>query len=312
MMTASASCTLDSLSACAKEHQLFSPAIVVISGTAALYDPPGHLRVGLCGSDALNQKLKDLLPASVQYQQLLKVRYHDLPLPDDLFDSGLPQWIVLTSAHGIHVLMREFQRLHIDHRKLANTRFALIGRQSARVLESYGIFADLVASPSSSQSLLETLKPELAEGDRVFLAQSRQAIDVLSRGLQEISSITVLEHPLYEVTFESSSMDFLPAKVKTIHRPRKSFSRRMCSPFPAGNVPKPSCAIICSTVQNVLLPFRKKLPIFWKMNAVRERSIFALPKRQMHAAWPKPLKRCFPDPITYAKTQNTKTGNTKT
>lgn len=214
MMTASASCTLDSLSACAKEHQLFSPAIVVISGTAALYDPPRHLRVGLCGSDALNQKLKDLLPASVQYQQLLKVRYHDLPLPDDLFDSGLPQWIVLTSAHGIHVLMREFQRLHIDHRKLANTRFALIGRQSARVLESYGIFADLVASPSSSQSLLETLKPELAEGDRVFLAQSRQAIDVLSRGLQEISSITVLEHPLYEVTFESSSLDFLPAKVK--------------------------------------------------------------------------------------------------
>lgn len=208
--TRSAKTTLDHLEQTARDEHLYSPGIVVVGGTAKDFLPLCHPLVLLTGSDSLNKKIKDELSCNVRYEQVLKTEYTDFDLPAPVLKQKLPDWIVLTSGHGVDVLFEQFRKNRIDLRTLAHTRFALIGKQSAKRLEHYGLQADLIASQANSASLLHDLQAQLKKGDRVWLAQSQQAIPVLSNGLKNTEGITVEQIPLYSISYLPDAFSWLP------------------------------------------------------------------------------------------------------
>lgn len=221
--TRSAKCHLSDLEQTRAREHLYSPGLVIIGGTASAFCKQKRPTVLLTGTNSLNQKIEERLPVRFQFQQVLEPVYDDFDVDLRRLLEWKPQWLVLTSAHGTDDLMHLLKEQQIDLRSLQNIRFALIGKQSAKRLAEYGIFADLIPEHASSQDLLAALCKELHPGDRVALLQSRQAIDVLYAGLKKFAAqqaallsnpepVQIIQKPLYSVSYQPVERFWLPQK----------------------------------------------------------------------------------------------------
>lgn len=102
---------------------------------------------------------------------------------------GLWDWLVFTSANGVHALMRRLDTLDRDLRDLGSIRFAAIGPKTAQALREYRLRADVVPSENfSSEGLAEALKSHVA-GQRVLLARANRGRDVLREQLAAVAQV---------------------------------------------------------------------------------------------------------------------------
>jgi uroporphyrinogen III methyltransferase/synthase len=96
--------------------------------------------------------------------------------------SGV-DWLVFTSANGVHAFMQRLWESGGDARRLASIRIACIGPATAAALEAWRLRADLVPESYRAEALAEALLPHV-HGQRVLWPRASRGRDVLPTQLR--------------------------------------------------------------------------------------------------------------------------------
>lgn len=93
-------------------------------------------------------------------------------------------WIVFTSANGVHGLLRRAWESGSDLRTLGRAKLAVIGEGTAAALAEYHLRADIVPESFRAEALAEALKPHV-NGKRVLWVRASRGREVLTQELQK-------------------------------------------------------------------------------------------------------------------------------
>ena len=105
-----------------------------------------------------------------------------------LADLGRYQWLVFTSANGVHHFIRRLRQTGRDLRALGSVRLAVIGPATADALRTYHLEPDLIPPEYRSESLAAALKERVA-GQRVLLARADRGRDLLREELSRVAEV---------------------------------------------------------------------------------------------------------------------------
>jgi uroporphyrinogen III methyltransferase/synthase len=155
-------------------------------GQRVLVTRPTHQAAGMV------QKLEHL-GAVVTRMPVVEIRepadFAPLDRALDQLRAGAWDWLVFTSANGVHALLRRLDAVGRDLRDLGSVKLAAIGPKTAEALREYRLRADVVpASTFSSQGLADALKPYVA-GQRVLLARANRGRELLREQLAQVALI---------------------------------------------------------------------------------------------------------------------------
>lgn len=104
--------------------------------------------------------------------------------------DGKWDWVVFTSANGVHALLRRLDTLGRDLRDLGGVKLAAIGPKTADALREYRLRADVVPEDTfSSEGLAAALAPHVA-GRRVLLARANRGRDLLRTELAKVAAVS--------------------------------------------------------------------------------------------------------------------------
>jgi uroporphyrinogen III methyltransferase/synthase len=98
------------------------------------------------------------------------------------------QWLVFTSANGVHAVVRRLRQLGRDLRALGGLRLAAIGPGTAEALRGYWLEPDVVPAEYRSEALAAALC-EPVRGQRVLLARADRGRDVLREELAAVAEV---------------------------------------------------------------------------------------------------------------------------
>jgi uroporphyrinogen III methyltransferase/synthase len=91
-------------------------------------------------------------------------------------------WLVFSSANGVHYFLRRLFSLGYDTRQLGRARLAAIGPATVAALEEYHLRADVQPTTYRAEALAEILAPHVC-GKRVLLARASRGREVLAEML---------------------------------------------------------------------------------------------------------------------------------
>ncbi len=99
------------------------------------------------------------------------------------------EWLVFTSANGVHALLGRLPALGLDLRVLGPVKLACIGPKTAEALQQYHLRADLVPARYQSEDLAAALKEAIRPGARVLLARADRGRELLREQLGEVCAV---------------------------------------------------------------------------------------------------------------------------
>jgi len=103
--------------------------------------------------------------------------------------AGTWDWLVFTSANGVHAFFRRLEAIGRDLRDIGLIRLAAIGPKTAAALRDYRLRADVVpADTFSSEGLVESLAPHVS-GRRVLLARANRGRELLREELARVATV---------------------------------------------------------------------------------------------------------------------------
>jgi uroporphyrinogen III methyltransferase/synthase len=155
-------------------------------GRRVLVTRPAHQAEGMA------RKLEHL-GAVVARLPVVEIREPADPGPVDRalaeLRAGAWDWLVFTSANGVHALLRRLDATGRDLRDLGRVKLAAIGPKTAAALREYRLRADVVpAATFSSEGLSAALAPHVA-GRRVLLARADRGRAVLRDDLARVAAV---------------------------------------------------------------------------------------------------------------------------
>ena len=155
-------------------------------GRRVLVTRPAHQAAGMV------RKLEHL-GAVVSRMPVVEIREPADTAPTDLalaqLRAGAWDWLVFTSANGVHALLRRLDQIGRDTRDLGGVKLAAIGPNTADALREYRLRADLVPGTTfSSEGLVEALKPHVT-GKRVLLARANRGRVLLRDALEAVATV---------------------------------------------------------------------------------------------------------------------------
>lgn len=106
-------------------------------------------------------------------------------------------WMIFTSKNGVEAFFKNFSESGLDVRNLAGCKIASIGKQTAEVLKSHGIHADLIPAEFHSKAFTGTLRENLNGGEKVWYLKAENADSHLREtleGICEFEEIAVYEN----------------------------------------------------------------------------------------------------------------------
>lgn len=174
------------------EHEgLEAPAVIIVGETAQMDLSPtialplNGITVTVTGTRRLTEKLSVQLcdaGADVTVMNLLKISEYcdDHRVDDALRNIENYEWIALTSINGAEIFLKNLRRLRIDVRRLSGIRFAVIGSATAGVLESIGIFPELVPRKHTSAELGRILSESMHSDERLLILRAERASSELT------------------------------------------------------------------------------------------------------------------------------------
>ncbi|GCE02863.1 uroporphyrinogen-III synthase [Dictyobacter aurantiacus] len=120
-------------------------------------------------------------------------------------DGSAYDWLILTSANGVHICMQRLQTLGYEPADLQNNqglRIATIGPATAASLAQYGVTADLIPDEYIAEGVINALQQDAVArqvplaGQRILLARAAEARKILPAELRQ-SGAQVDEVPAY-------------------------------------------------------------------------------------------------------------------
>jgi uroporphyrinogen III methyltransferase / synthase len=115
------------------------------------------------------------------------------PLRWDNLDQAIDQlpsydWIIFTSANGVHFFWRRLKERGMKERLPASLKVCAIGPATADPLREKGISVDYIPKEYIAEAVLEGFKKMAIQGKRILLARAKVARDVLPGGLKKIGA----------------------------------------------------------------------------------------------------------------------------
>ncbi|VTR94303.1 uroporphyrin-iii c-methyltransferase : Uroporphyrin-III C-methyltransferase OS=Singulisphaera acidiphila (strain ATCC BAA-1392 / DSM 18658 / VKM B-2454 / MOB10) GN=Sinac_6071 PE=3 SV=1: TP_methylase: HEM4 [Gemmata massiliana] len=245
----SVSATLGNLEEARRHAGLEAPGLILVGDTVAHRAPqPWFENRPLFGQRVLVTRPAHQASGMVRKLELLGAvvsRLHAVEIRDrddfTLVDRGLEQirrgewdWLVFTSANGVHALLRRLDAVGRDLRDLGRIKLAAIGPKTADVLREYRLRADVVpAANFSSEGLVEVLKPHVT-GQRVLLARANRGRELLRDELAKVA--TVDQIAVYDqVDVTTSSVTVLDAlrrgEIRYVTLPSSNIARGVIGSF---------------------------------------------------------------------------------
>lgn len=193
--------TLTNLSKKVREEGLTSPAIIVVGEVVSL-------RSQLKNDDS--NRLFLVTKVGEKTSELTKVLCQD-GLWVKEFQTGeicLKQcrWekkeiekmdvLIFTSRYGVKSFMKNLKESKLDIRCLSKTKIAVIGKQTAKTLESFGVFADWMPEQAGEDALVNFLKDKISITDCVWHMKGTMGGENLKNRLKQICDFH--EKILYE------------------------------------------------------------------------------------------------------------------
>lgn len=94
-------------------------------------------------------------------------------------------WVVFTSANGVDYFMQRLKSNNIGIARLKTLKFAVIGCQTLKRLESFGLKAKLMPEQFRQEALGKEIIKKIEKGARILLAQAEGSRDVLHKMLKK-------------------------------------------------------------------------------------------------------------------------------
>ena len=104
-------------------------------------------------------------------------------------------WLVFTSANGVHICLQRLQQLGYDPHMLQNIRIATIGPATAEALTTYGLTADIIPDAYVAEGVAEAIIEDAQQhgivlnGQHILLARAAEARKVLAVMLRNAGAI---------------------------------------------------------------------------------------------------------------------------
>ncbi|MGN1343714.1 MAG: uroporphyrinogen-III C-methyltransferase [Traorella sp.] len=113
-------------------------------------------------------------------------------------------WILFNSPYSVTCFMKTIKRNHLDIRQLHALSIAVIGESTAKELENYGIYPDIMPTIYTSEALIQEVLSHTNEKSRLLLPKGK-GNDEKWQSLCEKRDVTII--PLYENIEVKSSFD---------------------------------------------------------------------------------------------------------
>ncbi|MEN6332073.1 MAG: uroporphyrinogen-III C-methyltransferase [Smithella sp.] len=98
-------------------------------------------------------------------------------------------WIIFTSANGVHYFFERLWELNKDVRELKGIKICCIGPATAAQVTKRGIKVDLVPEDYISEGILKSLAAQNLQEQKILIPRAAQARDVLPEGLGEMGAV---------------------------------------------------------------------------------------------------------------------------
>lgn len=200
---------LAEISEIAKADGICSPAVIVVGKTTE-FDLKNYEKRTLDGISVtvtgtkkfaykLAEKLNDL-GANVSCENIFDVISYEndekiLEISSEIFSYDL---IVLTSQNGAEIFFNILKKARTDIRKLSKIRFAVIGSETAKILENKGIYADIVPKKFTSRFLAQEIIKNKKPNEKILLLRAENASKILTDILSE-NKIDFKEIKIYDI-----------------------------------------------------------------------------------------------------------------
>jgi uroporphyrinogen III methyltransferase/synthase len=193
---------LEDLAETARAAGISAPAVVMIGDVVASrphlswFDslPLRHCRVmitrPLAQTGSLAQELCELGALPLHLPLIEITEPHDWSSVDRaIAEISAFDWLVFTSANGVHAFVKRLRMLGGDLRALGRLRLAVIGSATAETLRGYHLEPDLVPGVFRSEALAADLG-EHVRGKRVLLARANRGRELLREELSRCADVT--------------------------------------------------------------------------------------------------------------------------
>jgi len=152
----------------------------------------------------LSEKIAELGGEAFEFPLVKMVPPSD-PAP---LDAALQQletydWVMFTSANGVHFFFKRLRELGIDIRRM-RAKLAAVGPKTAAVLEEKGLQVSVLPGEFRAEGLLDRLHGELQPGEKVLLPRADIARETLPRELRE-RGLDVTEVDTYETVIDAEN-----------------------------------------------------------------------------------------------------------
>lgn len=136
--------------------------------------------------------------AVVEHFPAIDIVEKDFELPNLSYFN----WIVFTSSAGVNIFFNKHIQKGLDSRVFANNKFAVVGTQTAKTLNSYGIIADFIPEKFNGISLINELSSKLTKQDKLLLIRPQSNHEELRNSLND-KEIEYEEVSIYETKQKS-------------------------------------------------------------------------------------------------------------
>ena len=198
---------LKDIEAAAAAAGAVSPAIILVGKAAAMdlhAKPLSGVCVGITGTEEIAGKQRFLLEQlGAKAMRLAVSRVRDLPM-SPVWETTRPHWLVFTSGNGVKRFFRQLAQQGNPLGSCANRRFAVIGAATQKVLEGFGIRADLCPETFTSEALALALAEKAQPEEEILLLRSVSGTPVL-RELLEQRGFTVRDVAAYALEPEGKA-----------------------------------------------------------------------------------------------------------
>ena len=201
--------TLNNLSALAK--QMTSPAIILVGDVVNLkqdWFKQKNTKILTTATPLMNKSIKN---AATDFDITELPLIKTVPINFDLFskaDIAHFSHIVFTSANGVKIFFEYLQKSKTDIRTLRDTKFAVVGKKTADVLASYGIYADMVPQIHSGLELARLMCEKCGKNDNILLIRAENGASTMPNILSE-NNINFTDMHLYRTETDNSKQELL-------------------------------------------------------------------------------------------------------
>ena len=192
-----------------------TPAIIVVGKVCDLAQEfAWYEELPLAGKKILVTRPRELVSAMSQKLREKGAEVLELPaictvpIPDNaLLQKAIKeldtyQWLVFTSPSGVRIFFDELRAEKKDIRALADLQIAALGSGTAKVLESHGLYPELIPEIFDGEALGKALAEKLSGTEKLLIPRAALGGRELIEELQK-KGVVVDDIPTYDTLYET-------------------------------------------------------------------------------------------------------------